>query len=378
MSGAEPDFTQEEIERGRRYHRPLYRLFFANAALSVGVLASLAFSPAGDRLFNELASLPWWARGLLFPALVVLIGAALRLPLAFWRGHLYEHRFGLSTQSATGWLGDWAKSLLVGTVVTTAALFALVASARWLGGAWPAVAAPGAAALVVILGVLGPILFEPLFNRFRPLDDEQLSEELQGLASRAGVPIQSVLIADASRRTRKQNAYVSGLWRTRRVVLYDTLLEESGPEEVGVVTAHELAHRRERSVAKGTALGAAAAAAFVLILWGLLSWPTLLAALDASGANDPRIAPFVLLVARGLSLLTLPLGAALSRSWEREADRISLTLTDDLAAFESIHRRLARSNLADLYPPRAMYVLLFSHPSAPERLAAARRAAAPG
>ena len=163
----------------------------------------------------------------------------------------------------------------------------------------------------------------------------------------------------------------------RRVVLYDTLLEESGPEEVRVVTAHELAHRRERHVAKGTALGAAAAAAFVLILWGLLSWPTLLAALDASGANDPRIAPFVLLVARGLSLLTLPLGAALSRSWEREADRISLTLTDDLAAFESIHRRLARSNLADLYPPRAMYVLLFSHPSAPERLAAARRAAAP-
>ena len=71
MSGAEPDFTQEEIERGRRYHRPLYRLFFANAALSIAVLASLAFSPAGDRLFNELASLPWWARGLLFPALVV-------------------------------------------------------------------------------------------------------------------------------------------------------------------------------------------------------------------------------------------------------------------------------------------------------------------
>lgn len=377
MSAVEPDFTQEDIERGRRYHRPLYRLFFANTVLSIGVLAALAFSTAGDRLFDELAGLPWWARGLLFPALVVLIVATLRLPLAFWRGYVHEHRFGLSTQRVGGWLTDWAKSLLVGMTLTAVALLALVGSAQWLDGAWPALAAPGAASLVLLLGFLGPVVLEPLFNRFRPLEDEQLSEELRGLASRAGVPIRRVLVADASRRTRKQNAYVSGIGRTRRVVLYDTLLAESEPAEVRLVTAHELAHRREHHVAKGTALGAAGAAAFVLVLWGLLSWPALLSAIGASGADDPRIVPFVLLVARALSLLSLPLGAALSRSWERAADRISLRLTDDLAAFESVHRRLARSNLADLYPARATYLLLFSHPTAPERLAAARRVEAP-
>ena len=374
MCAAQPDFTADEIERGRSYHRPLYRLFFANAVLGVGVLAALAFSPAGDRLFAELSDLAWWARGLLLPALVVLIGTALRLPLAFWRGYVHEHRFGLSTQSVGNWLADWAKSLLVGATLTALALFALVASARWLDGAWPAVAAPGAAGLVVVLGFLGPVALEPLFNRFRPLQDDRLQHELRSLASRAGVPIREVLVADASRRTRKQNAYVSGLGRTRRVVLYDTLLDGSEPNEVQLVTAHELAHRRERHVAKGTALGATGAAVFVSIVWWLLSWPALLSAIGASGADDPRVAPLVLLSARLLSLLTLAPGAALSRRWEREADRISLELTGDLAAFESIHRRLAHANLADLYPPRAMYILLFSHPSAPERLAAARTA----
>jgi len=110
------------------------------------------------------------------------------------------------------------------------------------------------------------------------------------------------------------------------------------------------------------------AAFFVLALW--VSWrsPRLLSTIHAHGPGDPRIAPFVLLLASALQLVAMPLGAALSRRWERQADRYSLQLTHDPEAFESTHRQLALSNLSDLTPPRLLYLTLFSHPTAPERI----------
>jgi STE24 endopeptidase len=225
---------------------------------------------------------------------------------------------------------------------------------------------------VLALGFAAPIVLEPLFNRFRALDDPALTGELRALAERAGVPVRDVLVADASRRTRRENGYVSGLGATRRIVLFDNLLDQSEPRQIRLVVAHELGHRRARHVERGTLLAMAGAATVVLVLWGVLSWPALLGAIGASGPGDPRVAPFLLLVVSVFEILGLPLGAALSRRWEREADRSSLALTRDPEAFESAHRRLARANLADLEPPRAVYALLFSHPTAPERIATAR------
>ena len=373
MSEAAELFAPGQIEQARRYHRPLYTSLVLNMALGLAVLAVLAFSSAGDRLYDALDRWPWWTRGVALPALVIVLSAIVRLPLAFWSGYLHEHTWGLSTQSVRGWLADRAKSLAVSLLFTTALLLGLVALARALPGAWPAVAAAGAAVTVLLVGLVAPVVLEPLFNRFAPLADAQLAEEVRELAVRAGAPVRDVLVADASRRTRKMNAYVSGLGRTRRVVLYDTLLAKAEPREARLVVAHELGHRHARHVIKGTLLGMAGAVGFVLVLWVLLRWPSLRAAIGASGAGDPRIAPFVLLLGSALELAGLPVGSALSRRWEREADRFSLELTRDSAAFETIHRELALANLADLDPPRLLYLALFSHPTPPQRIAFGRR-----
>src|SRR5262249_36951003 len=160
-----------------------------------------------------------------------------------------------------------------------------------------------------------------------------------------------------------------GLGSTRRVVLFDTLADEAPPAEVRLVVAHELGHRRARHVAKGTALGIVGAAAFVLVLW----------AGDAAGwrgVAGPRVDSFVLLLAACLETLVAPLGSALSRRWERQADDFSLALTGDPSAFESTHRRLALSNLADLTPPRLVYLAWFTHPTEPERILRARESPA--
>src|SRR5436190_3462090 len=372
MKSSRQLFTPEEVERARRYHRPLYIALLVDTTLGLVVLSLLVFTRAGSWLYALVEELPWWGRALLFPILVLAILTLLRLPLAFWRGHLRERRCGFSTQTAQGWLLDRAKGYAVAAVLTAVAVLAFVTLARALPEAWPAAAAPGAALLVLALGFGAPIVLEPLFNRFRPLGDPKLAGELRKLAERAGVPVRDVLVADASRRTRRENAYVSGLGATRRVVLFDNLLNESEPRQVRLVVAHELGHRRARHVERGTLLAMAGAATVVLVLWGLLSWSALLEAIGASGPGDSRVAPFLLLVASVFELIGLPLGPVLSRRWEREADLSSLELTRDPEAFESAHRRLASANLADLEPPRTVYALLFSHPTPPERIAAAR------
>jgi Zn-dependent protease with chaperone function len=335
------------------------------------LLGLLSFGPLGDELYGLTDGWAWWLRAIVFTLLVLTVMDAADLPFAYWQGYVHEHEWDFSTQSLAGWLSDRGKSLAVGLVLAGGALVGFVAAAHVWTSAWPVVVAAAAAALVLVLHFVAPLVLEPLFNRFEPLADAELAGSLKSLAARAGVPIREVLVADASRRTRKVNAYVSGLGRTRRVVVFDTLLGDADARELHLVVAHELGHRRADHVAKGTILGMAESVIFVLAAWGLLSWTSCLEAIGARDAGDPRAIPFLLLLGSALGLVVSPLGSALSRRWEREADAYSLDLTGDPDAFVSTHHRLALANLADLYPPRLAYVWWFSHPTPPERIASA-------
>jgi STE24 endopeptidase len=365
-------FGREQVERSRRYHRPIYVMRLLGIGAGLLTLGLLSFSALGDRLYSPVEKWPWWLAALVFGALVVLVTWLVQTPIAYWRGYLHEHRWGFSSQTLGGWFVDRLKGLAVGVVLTAVPLFLLVATVHVFPGWWPALAAAGAALFVLLVGFVAPVLLEPVFNRFDPLPDEELAGELRGLADRAGVPVRDVLVADASRRTTKHNAYVSGLGRTRRVVLWDTLLARGEPGEISLVVAHELGHRRFRHVARWTAISMVLVAAFVLILWGALQWDWLLRAIGASGPGDPRVIPFVLFLGSLLELAVQPFANAVSRRWERDCDRFSLELTRDPEAYERTHHLLALENLGDLDPPKPIYLFFASHPTAPERLAAGR------
>jgi STE24 endopeptidase len=341
-------FDKSEVDRARRYHRPLYFALLADTVFALATLAALTFVDL---------PLPWWAEVVVAPALVVVCLSLVRLPLGWWRfGH--ERRWGFSTQTTRGWCSDRLRAFAVGLVLTIVPVGSLLALAHLFPDAWPWLAAAGGAVLALLISFVAPVVLEPIFNRFTPLEGD-LAPRLRALAERAGVPVRDVLVSDASRRTRKVNAYVSGIGGTRRVVLWDTLLD-SPREEVEVVVAHELGHRRMRHVLVGTLLGMAGAAGFVAVLRLVLPRPR------------PHDAALVLLLATALELAVLPLLSAISRRWERSADHFSLFLTGDGCAFERLHRRLATANLADLDPPKPVYYWLFSHPTPPERLRDAR------
>jgi STE24 endopeptidase len=352
-------FSAEQVARARRYHRPLYWAAAAELALATAFLAALAWSAAGSAL--DPRSLPWWARTLAYASIIIVLSAALRTPLAFWRGYLREHRFGFSTQTWRGWSIDRLKAVGINLLLVPPLLLALVALARRLPGWWVVPAAAAFALIVFLFSFLAPILLAPLFNHYGPLDQEPLRSELHALASAAGVPVEDVLVEDTSRRTRKANAYVTGLGKTRRLVVSDTLLAEASPAEIQTVVAHELGHRRMRHVLLGTVLSLVGVIVSTVVVWALLG----------TTVADAHRLPLLLLIALALTIVTGPAVNALSRRWEQNADRFALALTHDRAAYEQAFRRLAATNLSDLDPPKLIYLLLFTHPTPPQRLAAA-------
>ncbi|HEY2373394.1 MAG TPA: M48 family metallopeptidase [Gaiellaceae bacterium] len=354
------DFSHEEVERAARYHRPRYLSLFADLLLSVGALAVLQWAWSGPwRLVDGLG---WAGSAAAYAALVSVALLVVQLPVSYWRGYLQERAWGFSTQSAAGWFADLLKGEAIGVVLLAGFWTGIVALRHALPSAWPAAAAAVLALVVFLLAFVAPVVLEPVFNRFEPLEDKRLANELRAVAERAGVPVRDVLVADASRRTTKVNAYVSGIGATRRVVLFDTLLESADEGQLKLVVAHELGHRRERHVVKLTLGAMTAAALWIVLLWAILG----------DRAASPRYLPLVLLVTAALRTVVLPLGAWVSRRFERVADRFSLELTHDLPAYERTHLGLARKNLGDLEPPKLVYWLLFSHPTTPERLACGR------
>lgn len=348
------DFSYDEIERASRYHRPRYYLLVVRAALTVAAVFLLRL------VGRDLDGLGWAGAAVVWAALVVVALDLAALPLDFWSGYVRERSWGFSTQSLGGWVGDHVKGIAVSVVLAAAGWLGAVGLGRELPSWWAVPGAIAAALVVAFLLFVSPLVLEPLFNTFRPLDDAALSSRLRSLAANAGAPVREVLVADASRRTNKVNAYVSGLGASRRVVVWDTLLEAVDPAGVALVVAHELGHRRLRHVAKLTAAAMAAAALVVVVLRIIISTP------------HARDLPIAVLVLVGAQFVLAPLLAALSRRFERQADLFALRTTGELGTFERVMTVLARRNLGDLMPPRLAYYLLFTHPTAPERLASAR------
>jgi STE24 endopeptidase len=389
-------FTEEEVRACVAYAKPRQRWGLATYAADLATLAVLALTGPGRALVRAAAGLAGaWAPGRVALATVAVLAvrAGVGLPFSV-RAFRQDARAGLATQRLGGFLRDWSKGRAVGLVLTVLPLTALVLGARWRPAGWPLVAAAAAAALVLALALLGPVLIEPLFNRFRPLDPGPLRTRLLALAATMAVPVGDVLVADASRRTTKVNAYVSGLGRTRRVVVYDTLLAAAGPteaavpdadfsgvaaapgspggaDEVALVVAHELAHVRHRDVLWGTVGAAALAAGAVLAAVALFDLEPVQRALGVTGLGDPLAAPGLLLLASLGGLVAAPVASAISRWAEARADWVALEVTRDPATAVAVERRLALENRADLRPNRLLTALFASHPPTMARIAQA-------
>jgi STE24 endopeptidase len=353
-------FSPAEIRRGSAFARPQLVIGLARSAIDVTTLAL-----AVRRLPGALPGRPRRpvAAGALTGAGLAVAGTLPGLPLAV----LSRRRaiaVGLVTQSWRGWAADLVKSTAIGAGLAAGAGAGVVAVTRRYPGGWwlPA----GAASVVVgaAFAALAPVVLDPVFNDFEPLPEGQTRSDVLALASAAGVRVGEVYSVDASRRTTAANAYVTGLGPTKRVVLFDTLLDRYSRDEIRVVVAHELAHVRHRDVQRGVLYAALVAPAAALAVQRL-SW-TLSPERGSPGAL-PALALAAAVVAAPVGLI----GNRMSRAIERRADAFSLTLSGAPDAFISFERAIALQNVADLAPPRWVTRLLSTHPPTSERIGAA-------
>ena len=322
-------FTAAEIQRGEDFARWTRVWGWSSLAVSLLVLGILGFTRAGRSLVDRLPG-PWWVQVPLAVAAVEVIARVATLPFAVaLRRHVLD--YGLSTQAWTAYAVDLVKSEALDVAVTSLVLVVLVGTARRWPRAWPAVAGAGVAVLVLLGSLVYPLVVEPLFNSFTPLPDGPLRTRILDLAAQEGVDVDDVLVADASRRTTTLNAYVSGFGSTRRVVVYDNLVEDLGEDETVSVVAHELSHAKHQDVLVGSALGAAGAALGVGLLALLV--PRRRRGGDDDGVADPRNVPRILVLIALAGLLTSPVQNGISRRIETRADVDALRVTDDPAAF---------------------------------------------
>ncbi|MEQ4716419.1 M48 family metallopeptidase [Nonomuraea sp. B19D2] len=360
------DFTAAQIARSRAFDAAATLPSYLSLALTLVLAGLLVATPFGAKAVGWLKG-PRWVRVVLGVVVITAIVELVKLPLSIWFETLLRD-FGLSTQDWGSWAGDRLKNIGVEAFLLCLTLLVLVALARRFRRWWIP-AAVGAFVLTVVVSFVYPVVFEPLFNDFTPMRQGQLRTSLLAMAQRDGVPVEDVLVADASRRTTALNAYVSGFGATRRIVVYDTLLKAPQPE-VQLVVAHELGHAKYNDVLHGTFIGALGAALGAILLF--LVFDPVRRRTGVTSIGDPRAVGAIMGLMTIGSLLMGPAQNLVSRHIEARADLHALDLTRDPATFVAMQKRLAVTNVSDLSPDAVEYVLYASHPSSPERIAMAR------
>jgi STE24 endopeptidase len=357
--------------RARRYHRWQFWLSMAGLVLAVAYLVALIVTDAAVMLRDWLTSVSprWWVELVLA---VIVVGGGYRVvsfPLRWLGGFWLPRRFGLLHQPFHRWLWDVTKAAAIGAALSllgATIVYGLMRVTAW----WWLWSACVFFAGSAVLTFVAPIWLAPLFYRLIPLEDAALRDRLLRLARKVSVPVLGVWVADQSRKSRTANAAVIGLGRTRRIVLFDTLINEFAPAEVEAVLAHELGHSVHHDVVRG------------LLVQGVITLVTFWAAdrlltagtrwLGLDGPTDLGGLPLFGLILMALGLVALPLVNGWSRHVERRADDFALRTAEDPEAFIGAMDRLGDLNLAERDPHYVKEFLLYSHPSVSRRIAHAR------
>lgn len=306
--------------------------------------------------------------GVLFFLGLTLAQTVVGIPFSLYTTFRIENRYGFNTMTTKLWLSDLAKSMIVTiillTLLTTGALAIVQSSPQfwwlWVWGFFVIVS--------VFLMYISPYLIEPLFFKFEPVTEEGLEEEIRLLMGKAGLKVSRVMQVDASKRSRHSNAYFTGIGRVKRIVLYDTLLEQMDHREILAVLAHEVGHWKKGHIWKRLMLTEASAFAASYLAYRMITWgglPGLVGLKEASFAAQLVILGFLGTMA-GFPLT--PLSSWLSRRHEREADRFAVELSGTPDALASGLIKLTRENLANLHPHPLYAKFYYSHPPVVERV----------
>ncbi|MBV8221847.1 MAG: M48 family metallopeptidase [Candidatus Eremiobacteraeota bacterium] len=353
------------------------RLFWIGTALQLAIYAALYFSGVSAALRSRVEG--WTKRPFVVPLVVVsavlLVSPVLMLPFTWYSSYVFEHHYGLSQESVSDWFYDWAvgAALSVGIGAGIGTLFFRLVQRR--ERVWPLIAAGLAIPLILTGSILLPVVVEPLFNTYTPLPSSPLTRSILDLAAQHGVHASNVYVFNLSKQETSANAFVSGIGPSERIALSDTLLRTFKPDETLYVTAHELGHYVHGDLWRGAFygwVGVLIAIAFLYYVGAPVArrWPAW-----SRGLSDPAALPLLLASLALFGIALQPIGNALSRQIEHNADAFAAANTHLGTAGVRAFARLGSQGLAPLHPSPAIVWYFYTHPPLDERIDYAARQA---
>src|SRR6266852_1147321 len=369
-------------QKAREYARIRHRLLLVDLAIAAAGVLIVLLSGLGTWLRNILHPHAWqpiqgWFPWQILVYFLILIVAyqIISAPLTYYSGFVLPHRYKISTQSLKGWLLDLFKGLglsLVFEAFVIELVYVLLATQPQTWWLWVALVL---LFFTVVMANLAPILILPLFYKFSPLPEGELTQRLLALAARAKTRVRGVFTMQMSSKTTAANAALMGLGNTRRIVVGDTMLDQYTPDEIEVVLAHELGHHVHHDIWKLIASQSVLTLGGLYLINLVLHW-----AVDIQhyypGLADAATIPLILLLAGAFGLLVMPLSNGYSRAIEYQTDEYALQATQKVEPFKSAMTRLANQNLSDVEPSPLIEFLLHDHPSIRKRLQHADKFAA--
>lgn len=373
-SSADPStfMTSEELETATFYSRIKDVLFFVGVpwewAIYLLILA-LGFSSTFAYLAKKVSSKSLFIQSGVFVFLISFLVALLQLPLAYYSYKL-SSEYGINVQPFNLWLTDKGKNFLVDLIITIPAVWVLyklirASDKKWWFWVW-IISIP----FIILMYFLQPVIIDPLFNDYEPLQDQALKEQIIELADKADIPIENVYQVNMSEKTTAMNAYVTGIGSSARIVLWDTTIEKLTTDEILFIMAHEMGHYVYHHI-YWNLFGAILSMLIMLyIIYRLTIW-----LIDRYGSyweinsiKDINSLPLILLLISIISFIILPIENGISREAERVADAYALNMTENKEAAISTFHKLTLEGLGDPNPPEVVKFFLGSHPSIVERI----------
>ncbi len=307
-------------------------------------------------------------QSLIFFAVLSVISGIAGLPFDLYHTFVLERKYGFSTITWKLWLTDLLKSLMISAIMMAIIVSALIAFITYLPKSWWFWGWTFFTLFQFVMLWLYPVLIAPLFNKFEPIQDESLKEKIMTLLSKAGLQAKGIYQVDEGKRSKHTNAYFTGMGKTKRIVLYDTLLSSHTQEEIVSVLAHEIGHWKKKHILKQLAFMVLASLILFYLVYMIVSWPPLYRAFGM--IQTPVYAGLFLIslyLAAGGFFLS-PAGSTITRHFEREADRMAFDLIGTAKPMVSALKRLAKDNLSNLHPHPWYVRFYYSHPPLTERI----------
>jgi STE24 endopeptidase len=323
--------------------------------------------PLYDRFVGSISTAPL-VQGVLFFLIISWLQTLLETPFSLYGAFVVEARYGFNTLTLRLWLTDLLKTQAIGTIITGLLLSVIFALIGWSSSHWWLWVWGFLALFALFMMFLSPYVIEPLFNKFEPVTEAGLEEDIRAMMTKAGLQVGKVMQMDASKRSKHSNAYFTGIGKVKRIVLYDTLIKQMSHAEIVAVLAHEIGHWQLGHVRKRLLLAEAGALAASWIAFRMLAWdglPGLLGYGELSLAARMVVLGFV----ASLAMFPLtPLSAWLSRRDEYAADRFAAQITGDPESLATALIKLAAENLSNLHPHPFYASFYYSHPPVVERV----------